>query len=282
MPRKKNPKNNYWNQAVEDAVCGYNSATTQSEREKHYRIIYPALCKVAEVLYHKTKFSYSDDDMRDTMAECVIHLTENLGKFKCGIGTKAFSYFTVSARFFYIQLSNRNYRYFQNTIPISSMTENWDVENNDRDDDRKKESAELFYAFLKYCELHYDTIMPIKYKALAKELLNRLNNFENEEELNRRKILNSVYIQLSNREKDRAYLTKVVNIFSSHLTLFKERWESGNESLELCTKNYLTDDEKDFIKKNFKYTKGNTGAAVIARKLGVDVHIVNDYAKSIN
>ena len=38
MPRKKNPNNQYWNQAVEDAVCGYNSTTTQAEREKHYKI----------------------------------------------------------------------------------------------------------------------------------------------------------------------------------------------------------------------------------------------------
>jgi hypothetical protein len=281
MPRKKNPQNLYWNQAVEEAVCGYNSATTQAEREKYYKIIYPAFCKVAEVMYHKVKFSYSDDDMKDTMAECVIHLTTNLSKFQCGRGTKSFSYFTVSARFFYIQLANKNYKYFQNTLPISSMTENWDVENSDKRDEEKRETSELFYGFLKYCELHCDTIMPNKYKQLAKELINRLNNFELEEDLNRRRILNSVHIQLSDREKDRAYLTKIVNILASHLTLFKERWESGDESMELFNKTHLTEDDKHYIRMHIRLDKQNNGSTKIAKKLGVNVDLVNDYAKSI-
>ena len=281
MGRKKNPQNNYWNQAVEDAVCGYNSATTQEEREKHYRIIYPALCKVAEVMYHKVKFSYSDDDMQDTMAECVIHLTENLHKFKCGIGTKAFSYFTVSARFFYIQLSNKNYRYFQKTIPISTMTENWDVENGEMQIENDRYQQELYYAFLQYIRNNFEQIVPKIYEGLAKILLHKLENFEIFEEINRRKILNEVFLEFSNRDKDRSNLTRLTNILSSQFTLFSKRWSEGNTSMELCQKDTLSDWEKEYVRKNIKIGKGNNGAAGISKKLGVNIKVINEYTKTL-
>jgi len=281
MPRKKNPNNQYWNQAVEEAVCGYNSATTQAEREKYYRIIYPAICKVAEVMYHKVKFSYSDDDMQDTMAECVIHLTQNLSKFKCGQGTKSFSYFTVAAKFFYIQLSNKNYRYFQNTIPISTMIQNWDVENDEMQIAHNKEQQELYYAFLQYIRINFEQIVPKIYVGLANILLDKLENFENFEQINRRKILNEVFLEYSTRDKDRSNLTRLVNILSSQFTLFSDRWLDGNDSMEFCQKETLSDWDKEFIKKNINLKKQNNGAVSLSKKLGVNVKVINEYAKTL-
>lgn len=282
MGRKKNPNNNYFNQQVENAVCTYISAETQREREAAFSIIYPAFSKIAEVMFHKVKFSYSDDDMQDIMAECVAHMTEKLPKFTCGIGTKAFSYFTVCARFYYIQLSNKNYKYFQRTIPISSMEENWDIENTDRKDSNSAIKAELFYAFLQYCELNFDKLFIKKTQTkLARVLLDTLNNFEMFEELKRRPILKYVHEQVSNKEKDRVYLTKISTILATHFTLFRERWESGNTSLEFCSKTKLNVEEKEYIKKYIVPGKQNNGCVAVAKKFGVDTKVVIDYVKTI-
>ena len=170
MPKKKNPNNNYFNQEVEDAVCAYLSTDNQIEKEKHFRIIYPALCKIAEVWYHKTKFSYSDDEMQDVMANCVAWLVEKMPMFKCGQGTKAFSYYTVTAKFYYMQLSSKNYNYFKKYIPLSYMTHNWDVENSDRDDERKMNSERLLNTFIDYCYHNFDDMFPSKLKPFAKTL----------------------------------------------------------------------------------------------------------------
>ena len=45
MPKKKNPNNNYFNQEVEDAVCVYLNSDDHNERERAFRLIYPALNK---------------------------------------------------------------------------------------------------------------------------------------------------------------------------------------------------------------------------------------------
>jgi len=165
MPRKKNPNNQYFNQEVEDAVCAYLNSTDDNERNKLFKIIYPALCKIAQVWYHKVKFSYSDDDMEDVMANCVAWLVEKMPMFKCGMGTKAYSYYSVTARFYYIQLANKNYRYFQKFIPLSEMTSNWDVQNEDAIKERQDENAALYYAFLEY-------LLLIEKRYLHKNILN--------------------------------------------------------------------------------------------------------------
>ena len=80
MPRKKNPNSasNYFNESVEEAIQLYNSAETQLERDKLFRIIYPAIYKIAEVMYNKIKPTYMDGEMLDIMMDCTSYLTERM------------------------------------------------------------------------------------------------------------------------------------------------------------------------------------------------------------
>ena len=43
------------NESVEQAIQLYNISQTQLERDRHFRIIYPAIYKIAEVYYNKIK-----------------------------------------------------------------------------------------------------------------------------------------------------------------------------------------------------------------------------------
>lgn len=279
MPRKRNPNNNYFNSDVENAVCAYLSTDNQIEREKHFRIIYPALCKIAEVWYYKTKFSYSDDDREDVMANCVAWLVEKMPMFRCGEGTKAFSYYTVTARFYYIQLSNKNYNYFKKNIPLSSMTHNWDVENSDREDELKAKSAALLHRFIEYCYHNIDIMFPSKLKSYANIILDNLSNYEEIEDFRNRKILQFIYKNGNIIERKKTYINKTLNIMISHLTLFKKRFLAGNDSLELCKKEYLTEEEAQIVRDTIVVGRKNNGTVALARKFGVDIKVISDCLK---
>lgn len=281
MPRKKNPNNQYFNQEVEDAVCAYLNSTDDNERNKLFKIIYPALCKIAQVWYHKVKFSYSDDDMEDVMANCVAWLVEKMPMFKCGMGTKAYSYYSVTARFYYIQLANKNYRYFQKFIPLSEMTSNWDVQNEDAIKERQDENAALYYAFLEYLLLNREKIFTQKYLKFSLPFLDLLQNFEQFEVLNRRDILNELWHKISYKDKDRQAITRMMTNVCAQFTLFKRRWETGDVSMELCVKDFLTSDEQLFIKENLRSGKQKNGARGFARKFGVDTELIRQYVQSI-
>lgn len=279
MSRKKNPNNNYFNQDVEDAVCAYLHTDNPLEKEKHFRIIYPALCKIAEVWYHKVKFSYSDDDMEDVMASCVAWLVEKMPMFKCGQGTKAFSYYTVTARFYYIQLANKNYKYFKNNIPLSSLTNNWDIENSDREDERISEYARLFHRFIEYCYHNSDSMFSPLIKKYANLVLDTLSKYEDIEDLRNRKVLQLIYRIGKVTEYEKKHIGKAINIMSSHLTLFKERFLNGDDSIELCVKDYLTAEEIKIVKDTVVVGKKNNGTQKLAKKFGVDVKVVTNYLR---
>ena len=281
MPRKKNPNNNYFNQEVEDAVCAYLHTDNQSEREKHFRIIYPALCKIAEVWYNKLKFSYSDDDREDVMANCVAWLVEKMDKFKCGQGTKAFSYYTVTAKFYYMQLSNKNYAYFKRYIPISDMGENWDVENSDSEDGIKSENAQFLFDFIKYLNTNFDSIFPSRYKPFAKIVLDTISNYEDIEDFRNRKVLQVIYKRGNVAEREKTKVNRAINIMIAQLNLFRKRWLEDDSSMQLLIKDYLTTEEKEIIKNTVRLGVKNNGATELARNFGVSVELVMNYAKSI-
>jgi hypothetical protein len=281
MPRKRNPDNNYFNSDVENAVCVYLNSDNQKERETAFRIIYPALCKISEVWFNKLKVSYMDTDAIDMQMDCVAHIVEKMHMFNCKKGTKAFSYFTVMAKFYYMIHSNRNYNHIKRYIPMSEMGEQWDVLNNDADDISKSETAKLYYGFLSYCEYNFDAIFIPRFKPFARGVLDTLSNFEHIEEFKKKTILRSMYKRAKiENEYGKSIITKVINVMSSHLTLFSKRWKTGDESLELCVKNHLTQAEKEIIKNTIVPGINNNGTTKLAKEFGVDVNVVMDYLKS--
>lgn len=279
MPRKKNPNNNYFNQEVEDAVCVYLNSDNQRERETAFRIIYPALNKIAEVWYNKLKVSYIDTDMQDMMAECVAHIVEKMHMFECGKGTKAFSYFTVMAKFYYMIHNQRNYKYFQKYIPISFMSVQFDKPNSDERDKKAEEAKSLLEAFSLYLELNLEQILPNKnHRPVGTYLIDLMNNFERVEDINRRKIVNQMASVdgLPNRHT----ITKVMNDLTAQFNAFKVRWDTGNTSLTYINKNVLTKKEKELVDSVLKVGSVQFGITRLAKQIGVSETTLRTYIKN--
>jgi hypothetical protein len=280
MPRKKNPDNNYFNQAVEDAVCVYLSSDNQREKENAFKLIYPAICKIAEVWFNKLKISYYDTDAIDMQMDCVAHIVEKMHMFECGKGTKSFSYFTVMAKFYYMIHNDRNYKYFKRYTPMSYMAITFDKPNTDARDEKAKEAKLLLEAFTMYLELNMQKILPNKnHKPVGVYLIDLFNNFEKVEDVNRRKIVN----QMASVDgmPQRAQITKIMNNLTAQFNLFKKQWMNGNTSLNFIEKTELTTEEKIIVKENFKQNSIKVGIARMAKQFGISEPALREYINSL-
>ncbi len=280
MPRKKNPDNNYFNQAVEDAVCVYLNSTDERERNEQFKIIYPAICKIAEVWFNKLKISYYDTDAIDMQMDCVAHIVEKMHMFECGKGTKAFSYFTVMAKFYYMIHNDKNYKYFKKYIPMSYMSLTFDRPNTDERDKQSREAKLLLEAFTMYLELNIEKILPKeRFRPVGVYLIDLLNNFEKVEDINRRKIVNKM--AAVDGMPSRTYITKVMNDLTAQFNLFRKQWLNGNTSLNFIEKNYLTKEEKMIVKENFKQSSVKCGITRMAKQFGVTEPVLREYINTI-
>ena len=276
MPRKKNPNSasNYFNESVEEAIQLYNSAETQLEKDKLFRIIYPAIYKIAEVMYNKVKPSYMDGEMLDIMMDCTSYLTERMFRIKEGKG-KAFSYFTVCARNYYIFHNSRAYTGTKKTLKLDYLNENWDI----ADDSSKRieemdESAKLFNAFVDYIDEHKAKFVNTKKgNIVVSAVVDFLRDVDSIEDFNRRNIMNDL-TEINGYKVDRHYVTKVFNRLQMHYSVFSREFMKTGKSIPFWNKDELTPDEIKFCIENYVPNKGGYSIVGLSKKFNVEERIV--------
>jgi hypothetical protein len=279
MGRKKSPNSvsNYFNESVEEAIQLYNNSKTEAEKNQYFRIIYPAISKIAEVFYNKVKPEYIDGEPLDIQMDCICFLSERLNKIKPGKG-KGFSYFTVCARNYYIYHNMEGYKEVKKTLKLDNLNENWDIA--DESEQRLEEmenAAKLLKAFTNYLEQHKDFIFKTKkYKKFENAInavINLLNSVDTIEDFNRRKIMND----LTNSNGiivDRHYVTKIFNYITMHYIAFRKEWDKTGKVIPFITKEELTDDELDYCIKHFSLSTKEYGIIALARKFSVPEYSV--------
>ena len=104
MPRKKSKKSNryYFTKEHEDAIIKYVLTNNIEERTKLYvEWIQPAFSEMVDKIVYTYKFSNlpNIDVLRD---DCKIWLTTILEKYDAEKGSKAFSYFSVITKNWFI------------------------------------------------------------------------------------------------------------------------------------------------------------------------------------
>jgi hypothetical protein len=276
MPRKKNANSasNYFNESVEQAIQLYNKAETQDERDRLFRIIYPAIYKIAEVLYNKVKPTYMDGEMLDIMMDCTAYLTERMYRIKEGKG-KAFSYFTVCARNYYIFHNSRAYTGTKKTLKLDYLNENWDI----ADDTSKRieemdESAKLFHAFVDYIDEHKDKFVNTKKgNIVVSAVVDFLRDVDSIEDFNRRNIMNDL-TEINGYKVDRHYVTKVFNRLQMHYNVFSREWFKTGKSIPFWDKDKLTEEEIKFCIENYTPHKGGYSIVGLSKKFNVEEYTV--------
>jgi hypothetical protein len=276
MPRKKNPNSasNYFNEAVEEAIQLYNIAETQIERDKLFRIIYPAIYKIAEVYYNKIKPTYMDGEMLDIMLDCTTFLAERMNMIKEGKG-KAFSYFTVCARNYYIFHNQRAYTGTKKTLKLDYLNENWDIADVDSDRVQQMEdAAKLLSAFVDYMDEHKAKFVHTKKgNVVVAAVIDFLRDVDSIEDFNRRNIMNDL-TEINGYKVDRHYITKVFNRLQMHFSVFSREFMKTGKSIPFWDKDELTPEEIKFCVENYVPNKGGYSIVGLSKRFNVEEYTI--------
>ena len=108
MPRKKKTSNYYFTSVHEDAIVEYCSTESREKREKLYiQFIQPAFSEMVDKIIYTYKFTNipNIDILKD---DCKVWLTTILSKYDPNRGSKAFSYFSVITKHWFIHQLKKN------------------------------------------------------------------------------------------------------------------------------------------------------------------------------
>ena len=275
MPRPKTT-NLYFHSGIEDAIHAYNLTTDERERNRLFNIIYPALTKLCEVWFNKIKPVYVNLTPEEMQLDCITFILERLHMIKEGKG-KAFSYITVTARNFYIQLNMKAYSSAKKGLSISlDGIDIADVPTN-RVEEMEWTSL-VFKEFIEYLTENFDTIFNSKpLKRFGKVFLDKINTDGLAEGFNRRAFLNDVSAKSG---IERGLIQKHVNKVASIYTTFYQYFEIYGQKPSFETKSVLSETDKEYIRSKYKHYCKHYGLNGISRSLGVPYDIVKNYVRT--
>ena len=118
----------YFTDDTEQAIILFNNTEDQDIREQIFKDrIHRAFSKLVENVFNTFKFSYFETGPLDVQKECLTHLVANIHKFDPNRTSKldptkkskAFAYFSIIAKHYFILLNNTNYKKFNQNVEIS-------------------------------------------------------------------------------------------------------------------------------------------------------------------
>ncbi len=122
--RRKRTKNNYFTKIHEKAIVDYCSTSCLKQRTSLYiQFIEPAFSEMVNKIIFTYKFNNlpNIDSLRD---DCKIWLTTILNKYDPNKGSKAFSYFSVVTKNWFIHKVKKNSKKIRTEVSFENLVEN--------------------------------------------------------------------------------------------------------------------------------------------------------------
>jgi len=225
--RQKRRSNHYFTQVHEDAIVRYAKSTCQRERTELYiQFIRPAFNEMVDKIVFTYKFTNlpNCDSLRD---ECKIWLMTILDKYDPSKGSKAFSYFSVITKNWFIHKVKKQQKRNRREVDLDNISKRFEEEFLSTEESYITERLhdEFWSSF--YNELSSWDPEQMKendlkvYKAIT--IL-----FESKDDID---IFNKKAIYLYLREITGLNTKQIVNSlkkFRKKYYVFKEDWESGS------------------------------------------------------
>ena len=224
--RKKKSASYYFTSVHEEAIIKYAESQSREERTKLYiEYIQPAFSEMVDKIVYTYKFSNlpNIDILRD---ECKIWLTTILDKYDSSKGSKAFSYFSVITKNWFIHKVKKNQQQQRREIDYDNLSKSLEQSHlsTGLGYDVKRESQE----FWEHLEKEIESWDSIKLKENEKKVLEAvkilLKNSQNIEIFNKK----AVYLYL--RELTGLNTKQVVNSLNkmrAKYRNFKKDWNDG-------------------------------------------------------
>ena len=225
--RQKRRSNHYFTQVHEDAIVRYAKSTCQRERTELYiQFIRPAFNEMVDKIVFTYKFTNlpNCDSLRD---ECKVWLMTILDKYDPNKGSKAFSYFSVITKNWFIHKVKKQQKRNRREVDLDNISKRFEEEFLSTDESYITERLHdefwsSFYSELSSWDPEQMKENDLKvYKAIT--IL-----FESKDDID---IFNKKAIYLYLREITGLNTKQIVNSlkkFRKKYYVFKEDWESGS------------------------------------------------------
>ena len=225
--RKKRRNNHYFTQVHEDAIVRYAITTCQREKTELYiQFIRPAFDEMVDKIVFTYKFTNlpNCDSLRD---ECKIWLMTILDKYDPNKGSKAFSYFSVITKNWFIHKVKKQQKRNRREVDLDNVSKSYEEEFLSTEESYITERLhdEFWSSF--YNEL--SSWDPEQMKENDLKVYKAINIlFESKDDID---IFNKKAIYLYLREITGLNTKQIVNSlkkFRKKYHIFKEDWESGS------------------------------------------------------
>jgi len=223
--RSKNSRN-YFTQAHEDAIVEYNNTTDNKRRTELYiALIQPALSELVDKIVFTYRFTILPNI--DTLREdCKVWLTTVLDKFDPSKGSKAFSYFSVITKNWFIQKVKKNKRSRQRETQFEDLSKELEMkfvsEEMSYDDERE------WREFWTHLWTEIETWDKLNLKPNERRVLEAIKILlKSPEEI---EIFNKKAIYLYMREITGLNTKQIVNCLNKlrkRYRIFKIKWDKG-------------------------------------------------------
>jgi len=227
MARRRRKSNHYFTKDHENAIIKYASIDDRKIRTKLYiEFIGPAFNEMVDKIVYTYKFTNlpNIDDLRD---ECKIWLTTILDKYDPSKGSKAFSYFSVITKNWFIHKVKKNTSQTKREVQLENAHVN-DCSNSDLvtyNDYYQKRNEQEFWQSLHF---KIDSWEGENLKANERKVLEAIKIlFENSEDI---EIFNKKAIYLYLREITGLNTKQVVNNLNKiriRYREFKKKWDEN-------------------------------------------------------
>jgi hypothetical protein len=154
---KKNT--NYFTEETDKAVVEYQNAEGDRERNRIFNNhLYIPLKKICEIYANKIDHAYVEEDLEDRINDCLAHLvTSAIFKFNPASG-KAYSYFSVSAKFYFMQLNMKGYAKVKSNKGFQPLEGVDGIDERIDEDEYSNMFIERYYAFIEWFSMHLTNI----------------------------------------------------------------------------------------------------------------------------
>jgi hypothetical protein len=223
--RKKNSRN-YFTKVHEEAIIEFNNTDDQRRRDELYStLIGPAFNEMVDKIVFTYRFTSlpNIDSLRE---ECKVWLVTIIGKFDPSKGSKAFSYFSVVTKNWFIQKVKKNKKKNQREVEFENLSKELEAKyvSTENNYDETRERDEFWDFLMKEIDTWDGASLKENEKKVLeaiKILISRSDDIE---------IFNKKAIYLYIREITGLNTKQVVNSLNKmrkRYRIFKAQWDRG-------------------------------------------------------
>ena len=198
MPRKKSKKNHYFTQVHEDAIVKYASTTDYELRSKLYEeYIQPVFDQMVDKIIYTYRFT-TLPNIEYLKQDCKVWLTTILNKYDPNKGSKAFSYFSVVTKNWFIHKIKRTQKRLRTEVFMEDIL-------NELDEDLISDEP-----------TYYERRSEIEFWGSLNTEISTWDSFMIKE--NERKVLMAVRILLDSAEQIEIFNKKAIYLYLREIT----------------------------------------------------------------